>query len=562
MSTMDVDVAIIGGGPSGTTVGTLLKKYRPELSVAIFEREKFPRDHVGESQLPPISKVLAEMGVWDKVEAAGFPVKIGATYRWGQTPDLWHFEFIPGEAYEDRARPGRYEGQRQQLAFQVDRAIYDKILLDHAKGVGCKVYEETAIRKVSAEGDRVTGLTLDDGREVRARYYVDASGHAGILRRAMGVEIDAPTSLQNIAIWDYWQNAEWAVNIGVGGTRVQVMSLGYGWIWFIPLGPTRTSVGLVVPAEYYKASGLTPAQLYAQAIAEEPLISRLLTKATSENNLQTTKDWSFVADRTVGENWFLAGESAGFADPILAAGMTLAHMGARECAFTILELDRKILDSNWLKECYDDLQRRRIQQHIRFADFWYSANGQFTDLQAYCSQIAKDAGLDLDPQKAFQWLGTGGFANEDLGAAGVGLTDIRSLKLLTGRFGASPARWRVAEANVFEPNLEGSTRVWLPSYEGGRVDRVRAVVRDGKRMPLTTGYQAVLNILKIAPDLPRVVYNVEVLRQREAPAADPEEWRSTFFQFLESMVSDGWVTARLDPDVPQFEPEPEAAPAT
>lgn len=89
------DVIVIGGGPAGSTLGTLLRKYNPALNVLILEKEQFPREHVGESQLPPISKILDEMGCWDKVEAANFPIKIGATYRWGSSPKLWDFEFLP-----------------------------------------------------------------------------------------------------------------------------------------------------------------------------------------------------------------------------------------------------------------------------------------------------------------------------------------------------------------------------------------------------------------------------------------------------------------------------------
>ena len=88
------DVAIIGGGPAASTVGTLLRKYQPSIRVGIFEKEKFPRDHIGESQLPPISAVLAEMGCWDKVEAANFPIKVGATFRWGAQKEIWDFEFL------------------------------------------------------------------------------------------------------------------------------------------------------------------------------------------------------------------------------------------------------------------------------------------------------------------------------------------------------------------------------------------------------------------------------------------------------------------------------------
>ncbi|MFX4570319.1 hypothetical protein ABTA85_19445, partial [Acinetobacter baumannii] len=91
------------------------------------------------------------------------------------------------------------------------------------------------------------------------------------------VETEVPTILRNVAVWDYWQNAKWAVEIGVGGTRVQVISVPFGWIWFIPLGPTRTSVGLVTSAQYYKESGKSLPELYRQALTEDPLIIDLMT---------------------------------------------------------------------------------------------------------------------------------------------------------------------------------------------------------------------------------------------------------------------------------------------
>jgi len=155
---MQYDLVIVGGGPGGATVGSLVKKYRPESSVLILEREVFPREHVGESQLPLIGAVLHEMGVWEKVEAANFPVKIGATYRWGKTDDLWDFEFLPGKTFQGSERPARYEGERTQTAFQVERAIYDKILLDHAKEMGVEVREGTAVTSVQSEDGGITAL--------------------------------------------------------------------------------------------------------------------------------------------------------------------------------------------------------------------------------------------------------------------------------------------------------------------------------------------------------------------------------------------------------------------
>ncbi len=81
--TKHFDVAIIGGGPGGSTTAGMIKRHAPDISVGVFEREQFPREHVGESQLPPIGRVLEELGCYEKVEAANFPIKIGATYRWG-----------------------------------------------------------------------------------------------------------------------------------------------------------------------------------------------------------------------------------------------------------------------------------------------------------------------------------------------------------------------------------------------------------------------------------------------------------------------------------------------
>ena len=84
------------------------------------------------------------------------------------------------------------------------------------------VQEQVAVTEVMRSGDRVDGLGLSDGTSLNARYFVDASGGTGILRRAMDVTAHVPTRLRNIAIWSYWQNAEWATSIGVGGTRVGV----------------------------------------------------------------------------------------------------------------------------------------------------------------------------------------------------------------------------------------------------------------------------------------------------------------------------------------------------
>lgn len=538
MAAQHFDVAIIGGGPAGSTCGGFLAKHRPGLKVAIFEREVFPRDHVGESQLPLISRVLDALGVWEKVEAAGFPVKIGATYRWGKSDDLWDFNFVAHGKFEDEPRPAKFEGQRLQTAFQVDRAVYDKILLDHAEELGCQVFQGTGVRKVERTDDRIDRLILADGTEVTANTYVDASGHAGLIRRAMGVEVEEPSTLKNIAIWDYWQSAEWAVSLGVGGTRVQVMSLGYGWIWFIPISETRTSVGFICPAEYYKKSGLKPKELYQKALAEEPRIAGLLANATAEDKLATTKDWSFLADRLAGENWLLAGESAGFADPILAAGMTLSHVSAQEAAYTILEFGKG--RDAWLKSQYDERNRRRILQHIRFADYWYTANGHFGELKEFTREIAKDAGLELDANAAFRWLGTGGFVEEDLGLGGIAGFSLDCVHFISNRLSEEAPVSPIDGYNGFMLRLKDAEQVEFAVYDNGRVINVPAFRRDGKILPLIGMFGWIVAGLRHAPGVEMAFRYIHSKFQEIGEPYDGYT-HSRLVQTLEAMARDGWV---------------------
>ncbi len=397
------DVVVIGGGPGGSTLGTLLRKYAPSIRVLILEKERFPRDHIGESQLPPVGRVLDEMGAWDKVEAAEFPIKFGATYTWGRTSEPWTFGFIPPEEIpRDYTRPGKYEGWRRQVALQVDRAIYDKILLDHAASVGCEVRQETKVVGVDHADDEVRSLRLSDGSSVQGRYYVDASGNAAVLRRELGVQVQAPELLRNVAFWDYWSAKDMNAPIWLNGaTRIHIRSTAYGWIWYIALGLDKTSIGLVCNADYYKKLAKKPADLYHEAINSDPLVLKLIGAGVPRGQIDSTTDWSYVAERAYGRNWFLCGESLGFADPILSAGLTLTHTCAQHLAYTILELDRREHPRAWLLEQFQDTQLKRVRQHIRFADYWYTGNGLFSAIQETCTKIAKESGLPLSPAGAY-----------------------------------------------------------------------------------------------------------------------------------------------------------------
>ena len=533
-----LDVCIIGGGPAGSTAATFLRKYNPELSVLVLERDVFPRDHIGESLLPPICHILQEMGCWQKVEDADFPVKIGATFKWGSNDKLWDFSFLGTDEFEDEPRPGRFKGQRQFTAFQVDRSIFDEILLDHAAELGAEVRENTRVKDVEMDGDRVAAVLLEDGERIEARYFLDCTGNVGLMRRKLDIEADEPTSLRNIAIWDYWQNAEWAVSLGNGGTRILVMSVGFGWLWFIPITKTRTSLGLVIPAEYYKESGLDKEAMYLKGIEAEPHIAKLVASATRENKTTATKDWSHICQRLYGENWFMVGECAGFADPILSAGLTLAMSGAREVACTIAELERGEFEADWLKERYEENQKSRIGQHIRFANFWYAGNGIFTDLEKYTAEMAKDCGLDMDPKRAFRWIGTGGFTHENPGLASVGVFSLGAIKNFSERFYDGSVEFKINEMSEFRMNLAGAEQSKIPIYNNGRVTPVLCYRRDGKLLPMYGPWQAAVRALGRA-------YKADaILASLRSQYGGDEIGVGGALEALEAMVGAGWVTGK------------------
>ena len=540
---IECDVAIIGGGPTGTTAGTLLRKYNPELRVVILEKEKFPRDHVGESQLPTIGPILDEMGVWDKVEAAGFPLKIGASYTWGRDHDRWNFDFLPVETYVDQPRPGTFKGQRALTAFQVDRAIYDDILLRHAEESGCEVREETRVAEVLRTDDHIDGLRLGSGETVVARHYIDGSGSASILRRALDIETWSPSELRNVAFWDYWEDAEWAVEIGSGATRIQIRSLPYGWIWFIPLSPTRTSIGLVAPVAWYKEQGLSPEELYHKALSEQPEVAKLIKKARAEGKFQSCRDWSNQAQRVAGPNWMLAGESAGFADPILSAGMTLAHTSAREAAYSILEFDRGELEADWLRERYDTRVREGIKNHIRFAQYWYAANSCFTDLKDNCAGIAEEAGVALTPEGAWRWLSLGGFTSEQIGSASLGSFGVTHTRRLVELFdgGDRKVRSLASGFNVFKLALNKAKRGEVGVLEDGRITKVECYRRGGRMLPIAGIFGMMLGWLEKTDDAKKLSELMQQTAMQRGHPSQAPAFVAACYEALEIMVQDSWV---------------------
>lgn len=310
------DAVVIGGGPGGSTTATLLA--RRGWRVALLERERFPRPHVGESLLPASMPVLEELGVLDRVDAAGFPRKWGATMLWGREPEPWSWYF----SETNRTYPH---------AYQVWRPTFDKILLDNARDADVNVREGHQVTGVDVGASQGNSLSYrtDDGTSgyIKADWIVDASGQSAILGRALGLR-RWDERFRNMSVFGYFEGSEKLPEPDQGNIFVE--SYPDGWVWNIPLWKGLNSVGIVVDSEQ-GASGIARHGVdgyFRRQLDSTSLSGKMLSSARLAEGPKVVKDWSYTSSQTVGDGWILVGDAACFVDPLFSSGVHLAMMSA------------------------------------------------------------------------------------------------------------------------------------------------------------------------------------------------------------------------------------------
>jgi flavin-dependent dehydrogenase len=379
----EVDVAIIGGGPAGSTAATLLRKYDPALRVAIFEPARFPRHHVGESTLPDMNPILAKLGVLPKIDAAGFVRKTGITYRWRVDQPMFSEVFAKGvlDALGGGAR------RLPDYAWQVDRSRYDHILLEHAREHGATLHDarvDGVLRDGGGDGERVVGVRVraPSGalRDVHARWVVDCSGQARVLSRALGLS-KRGHALGDLAIYRYYRGMRWHEPVvgTVHESKIFFSATPAGWIWFIPLSESLVSVGLVTRREFLDerdADALFDAELATVPEMAAMLASAVRCEAPGATDepprTQIVADWSYSHDRPCGPGYYLAGDAAAFIDPILSSGILLAHQSGLMVANAIHTERRGAgVSAAELRAGYASFYADLYAGFLYMAEWWY-----------------------------------------------------------------------------------------------------------------------------------------------------------------------------------------------
>jgi flavin-dependent dehydrogenase len=310
----DCDVAVIGGGPAGSTAAALLAERG--FRVALFEKDRHPRFHIGESLLPANLPLFERLGVAAEIRAIGME-KRGA-------------ELVSPE----HAQPTRLDfalawDRSLNFAYQVRRSQFDEILLRNAGRKGARVIEGCRVSDVGflPEGGAQLQVRHDDGTEERwhARFVADASGRETFLGARLAGKRRDPRH-NSAAVYAHFRHAR--RHEGPCAGDISIFWFEHGWFWFIPLADGVTSVGAVVWPYYLKSRRKPVNEFLADTIALCPALAARLAEAERLGDAEATGNYSYSCERTHGPGYVLLGDAYTFVDPVFSTGVMLAMSSA------------------------------------------------------------------------------------------------------------------------------------------------------------------------------------------------------------------------------------------
>ena len=352
------DVAIIGGGPAGTTAGTLLA--RAGRRVIVLERDKFPRFKIGESLLPFSMKAFTRLGLQDKFRSARFMEKFGGEMVGACSEEGVKFYFKDGF------------GSQTDRAYQVTRADFDKVLLEHARENGVEVHEETAVESVDFSDTEVQ-LRIKpkegDASQLRARYVIDASGRNSVVGSKFKLKKNYK-HLQKVSIFAHYDGV--TRDPGIDGTLTRLVRAHDRWFWMIPLSEERMSIGVVLDSTVFKQAKQSPEEFLEQSITEQPVINNRMHAATRVTPVSVAADFSYRNSKLAGDRWLLAGDAAGFIDPVFSSGVFLAVMAGERAADTLQIVLDHPEKRRRLFARYEKAVQRAMKVYLKFVNAWYS----------------------------------------------------------------------------------------------------------------------------------------------------------------------------------------------
>ena len=321
-------VIVIGGGPGGSTTATLIAQKGHK--VQLFEREHFPRFHIGESLIPETYWILQRLNMLPKMKGSHFVKKYSVQFvsQSGRLSEPFYFvDHKPHECSQ---------------TWQVRRSEFDHLMLQNAREHGVNVQEGVRVLEVLFDGARAIGVRIqrEDGKEetVHADIVVDASGQSSMIQSRLNIREWDP-ELRKAACWTYWEGAYRDTDRDEGATIVLQVQGKQGWFWYIPLHDNIVSVGVVAGYDYLfkNRPGKDFEAVYFEEVERCPAVKQRISSSKRASQFFAAKEYSYRAKQVAGDGWVLVGDALGFLDPLYSSGVLLALKSGQLAADAICE---------------------------------------------------------------------------------------------------------------------------------------------------------------------------------------------------------------------------------
>ncbi len=349
------DVAIIGGGPAGSTAATFLARHGHR--VLLFEKEKTPRFRIGESLLPCSMDPFERLGLVAQLEAKFLP-KYGAEITTACGTNSTRVLFKNG-----------FRAQHDH-AYQVTRSEFDPLLLDHAQANGAVVQRGSTVEGLEFRPEEVV-LSVRTGegvQSIRARYLLDCSGRGSVVGNFFKLR-KSYENLKKFSVFAHFEDVARAE--GVEGTFIRLIRGQDRWFWMIPLTKTKMSIGLVMDLVAFKALKQTPEIALDAALREQPQIWSRMGRARRITEVHSASDYSYRNTSLAGDRWLLAGDAAGFIDPIFSTGVFLGIRSGEEAAEALHQALQNPAARARKFAQYERSVNRVMNLYLRFVNHWY-----------------------------------------------------------------------------------------------------------------------------------------------------------------------------------------------
>ena len=315
MNTNNFDVIVMGGGPAGSSVAGILA--REGRQVILFEKEVFPRHHIGESLMTDTYWTFRRLGLLEKLKESPFVRKYSVQFANPAGKESRPFYFFESVHHESA------------VTWQVTRAQFDHMLINHAAEQGAVVHQGVLVKQVLFEGDRAVGVEVQMQDGTREKFFanvvVDATGQTAMLSNKFRWRVRDP-KLKKAVLYSYFKGAHREPDLNGGATLVLRTEAGSGgWFWYIPLENDITSVGIVADPDYLlKNRGQDLAKIFNEEIEKCAPCQRRVAEGTRVDKIYSILDYSYRSKQNAGNGFILIGDAYGFLDPIYSSGVLLA----------------------------------------------------------------------------------------------------------------------------------------------------------------------------------------------------------------------------------------------